>query len=472
MLRPSSSSAASRAGAASVYLPEEQDEFFGSSISPSPPPSSAAHSDMSYGAPPSRRVSSSAAVPAKRFPSAKEEKAQAFAQAKAAVARVQNGLPPDDDPTPAPATQPPTRTTTIPTSPRAGSSSAAVPAWETAAAEKKRLFEQLQTKAAGSPALDSGTSAAPPPMSFPAQTSNGASSSSAPAGSWETAAEEKARLFKEAQGRVAQSRGSSSSAASPATAAAPKSSTFGLAPVTNGTTTQAPKWESAADEKARLFREAQGRATQGSGSGSPSSPPSPPSVAPAAASGSSSGRTFSIASVPGHETAEQEKARLKRQYEAAQQAVSARQGLPLQTASSSSTSAAVRSSSSSASVPVVIAPLNISKNPTPLRAPSAHPTADEEKARLRFLDAVAARDQAAGASSSSSASVAQESATDAASFVSSTAPGEDEPIPYDALFGGSVTVASPPPASAAPTAKARALTEKVRAPRFLLPRLH
>lgn len=450
------------------YLPEE-DEFFGS-ISPSPPPSTANHSaDLGNGRPASRGPASlQGHGQTTRYPSAQEEKALAFAKATVAVSRTQDNLPSDDAPLKI-STLPARAPTSAAGTSRAGSNTYVPPttpasatslSFESAADEKKRIFEQLQYKAAVSQALASGEPAPPMPQSMllPAQVETdrilavGASSSNSIAGGshakgpaqWETAREEKARLFTDAQRRVENTQQGPTPIDLSRSISKLSVGEDGPPPMVGSSST---RWESAADEKARLFKDVQERSSSSHGGSSSQGH----GMASSAGGGSSTGGGPAnslrvVSSQPSYETAEQEKARLRRQYEQAQEAVTARQ----HRAGSTGNGPARGSGSSQPSASVSRAGgsnLPASRPPTTSKYPSA-----DEKARLRYMDTTQARDRVAPESSEPSVSE-----IDSASVVSSSMPpDEDVPIPYDAIFGEAIRTAIDSSGGGS-----RALTEKV-----------
>ena len=403
-----------RSGTASVYLPEES-EFFGSAITPSPPPSSVAYSELGHGNPPAVKAfaaGSAGGASGQKYPSAQEEKAQAFSQAKAAVARTQNGLPPDH---PEP---PPLGSSSSSTEPATASSN--TPAFESAAAEKKRLFEQLQNKtstskdASSSQAVSGGSGAHTVAVGASVERAAAPVQATASEPAFETAAQEKARLFREAQGRA------SSAQATPSLAHAPGGPSSAVVPPSSGPVivTRLPAFESAAAEKARLFREAQGRAAGSSSSSN---------AAPVVRAPADSGRSPASAAAPAQESATEEKARLRRQFEAAQAAVASRHGQLHPSAPPASYSDAFPPNVAPT------APLSISKA------------------------TISARDQPPG-----------ETVPQAQLAICNDAPSNpllEDLVPYDAIDGGQPSVAQAQPASSKVAGAAeRALTEKVHRP--------
>lgn len=399
-----------RSGTASVYLPDES-EFFGSAYTPSPPPSNAAHSELSYGATPAAEVPT-AGLSSQRTLSAQEEKAQAFSQAKSAVARSQIGLPQDGISLEISANH-------ASRSLEGFTAAKEAPAYESAAAEKKRLFDQLQGKISTNGLSSQAAHTAGPSHSeknSPLDSSLNqpllANRPTTSAPTFESAAAEKARLFKVAQERAAAPKFVEKSAIveCSATDAPP---TAGVA-----TAVRPPVFETAADEKARLFREAQGRAAGESSLGNVTSVIQGPV---------DNSRPQSRSPFPAHESATEEKARLRRQFEAAQAAVASRHGQLHPSASSSS------SFHSSKPSVATTAPLSIHKATIAAKPPVS--TAD---AVLPYVVSDA------GISAPSDASL-------------------DSMVPHLSIHGSRTLVTHPPvtPRSSIEAAK-QMLTEKVR----------
>lgn len=345
------------------------------------------------------------------------------------------------------------------------------------------LVKSSQPPPQGSPSIPTQ-----PPTSFQSPKIPASSTapvlSTSPRPTYETATEEKARLFKEAQARVSHVQARSTSVSAQAGGSAPNGLANGSPGVSqapfasaasSSSTSQAPSgssskpvgsgapvYESAEAEKARLgaqrdklaYDEAVARVarTQGGAGGSSSGQQGSASADDedrarradqlARATRAPPASRLSIHQPNGHRSVSSPVHRMSLSLHS-----------PPPSASLSGHDSISRISSPVTHAPPTFYPSSISNAATSsmssapssaLPSPATHyPSADEEKARLRYQDAIAARDRVVSGGSSSSASRPPETAARVASPPPQPTIAED-PIPYDALYG-------PPPESTSST---------------------